>query len=316
MRGGPGGQSGGPQVLARWAPSGAVVPSAAFASAGFHASPIEILAAVGRDHAAAIRIAEVPMRSAFLTATAAFVLAASAPATGQVYGQPYGGSQPAAPYGQYGAPASGAYGAPAPGYGAPPAGYGAPQPGYGSPPQPGYGQPPAGYGPPAGAYGAPAPAYGAPAPAYGSTAAPPQAYNAPPAGGYGANAAAVAQADCSNTGAIVGGLVGALGGGLIGNSVAGHGNKTEGTVLGGVLGGGAGALVGHAHDKHQCDQRGAYWSYGDTVPYRVDNAVAPDPHAAEYVSRGCRLAPATVNGQESRYVRVCPDADGRYRIAG
>jgi phage tail tape-measure protein len=111
-------------------------------------------------------------------------------------------------------------------------------------------------------------------------------------------------------------LIGALAGGVLGSNVAGHGNKTEGTVLGGVAGGGLGAFVGHAHDKHQCDERGAYWSYSDTVPYQVDNAVAPDPRAAEYASRGCRLAPAAANGQEARYVRVCPDADGRYRIIG
>jgi uncharacterized protein YcfJ len=36
-------------------------------------------------------------------------------------------------------------------------------------------------------------------------------------------------------------VVGALGGGLLGNVVAGHGNKTEGTVLGA----GVGAVVGH-----------------------------------------------------------------------
>jgi hypothetical protein len=107
-----------------------------------------------------------------------------------------------------------------------------------------------------------------------------------------------------------------LAGGLLGSNLSSSGNKTENTVLGGLAGGSIGALVGHAHDKHQCDKRGAYWAYADTVPYRVDPAVAPDPNAAQYASQGCRLAPASVNDQETRYVRVCPDPDGRYRIAG
>jgi len=105
---------------------------------------------------------------------------------------------------------------------------------------------------------------------------------------------------CDNTGAIAGGLVGALAGGVLGSNLSHSGNKTEGAVIGGLAGGGLGAVVGHVHDKHQCDQRGAYWSYADTVPYQVDNSVAPDPNAAQYVSRGCRLAPAAVNDQQTR----------------
>jgi hypothetical protein len=116
---------------------------------------------------------------------------------------------------------------------------------------------------------------------------------------------------CGNTGAVAGGVIGALAGGLLGSSVAGYGNRTEGTVVGALAGGGLGAVVGHAHDKHQCDQRGAYWAYADTVPYQAGPAAAPDP----YASQGCRMAPAAVGDQETRYVRVCPDTDGRYRIA-
>jgi phage tail tape-measure protein len=121
---------------------------------------------------------------------------------------------------------------------------------------------------------------------------------------------------CDNTGAIAGGLLGALAGGVLGSNVAGHGNKTGGTVLGGVLGGGLGAAVGHAHDKHQCDSTGAYWSYNDTVPYGADATASADPNAPAYVSRGCRLAPAQVSGSDYRYVRVCPDGTGKYRITG
>jgi hypothetical protein len=120
---------------------------------------------------------------------------------------------------------------------------------------------------------------------------------------------------CDSTGAIAGGLIGALGGGLLGSNLAGHNNKTEGAVLGVLGGAGAGALTGHMVDTHKCDQHGAYWNYADTVPYKVDNSVAADPRAAEYAAQGCRLAPAKVSDQDYRYVRVCPDPEGHYRIA-
>jgi len=232
-----------------------------------------------------------------LAISAALAMAVAGPAAAQ-YGQPYPYGAPYVPVPAYGQqPAAPVYGAPQPGYGQP-APYGAPPPQpYGAAPGT-YGAQP-GYGPPPGTYAAPAP------------------YGAPPAGAYGANTAYAAPVKCDNTGAIAGGLIGALAGGVLGSNVAGHGNKTEGTVLGGLVGGGLGAYVGHAHDKHQCDERGVvYYNYGDTVPYQVDTSAPPDPRTADYVNRGCRMAPAAVEGQDARYVRVCPDADGRYRIVG
>jgi uncharacterized protein YcfJ len=239
-----------------------------------------------------------------LAMTSALALAAAAPAAAQ-YGPSYPYGAPYIPVPAYGQQ-------PNPYYGAPPSGptYGAPQPGYGAPAP--YGGAPGTYGAAPGAY--PPSGYGPPPGAY---APPPAAYGAPPAAAYGANTAyAAAPVKCDNTGAIAGGLIGALAGGVLGSNVAGHGNKTEGTVLGGLVGGGLGAAVGHAHDKHQCDERGVvYYNYGDTLPYQVDSSA--DPRAAEYVNRGCRMAPAAVNNsQEVRYVRVCPDPDGRYRIVG
>lgn len=62
-----------------------------------------------------------------------------------------------------------------------------------------------------------------------------------------------------------------------------------------------------------CDQAGAYWSYGETLPYGTDAAARADPDAAAYVSRGCRLAPAA-SGSDQRYIRVCPDGQGKYRV--
>jgi uncharacterized protein YcfJ len=170
-------------------------------------------------------------------------------------------------------------------------------------------------------YGAYARVYG-PAPVWddhrwADRGPPPPADNGPPAAGaYGANTAYAAPVQCNNNSAVTAGLIGALAGGVLGSNVAGHGNKTGGTVLGALVGGGAGAAIGHANDKYKCDQRGAYWSYNDTVPYQVDSSVYRDDHYADYSRRGCRLAPAPVNSADSRYVRVCPDADGRYRVTG
>ena len=151
---------------------------------------------------------------------------------------------------------------------------------------------------------------------WASAAPAPGEYGAPSAGYYGAPSAYTAPAPCNNNSAVTSGVVGALVGGLLGNSVAKHGGKTGGTVLGALVGGGVGAAVGHAHDVQKCDQRGAYYSYNDTLPYRVSNDVYRDERYSYWQRRGCRLAPAPVNDTEYRYVRVCPDPDGRYRITG
>ena len=157
--------------------------------------------------------------------------------------------------------------------------------------------------------GPPPPGYNGPPPAPG--------YNgAPAAPGYGADTAYTAPIKCNNNSAVTAGLIGALAGGVLGSNVAGHGNKTGGTVLGALVGGGAGAAIGHANDKYKCDQQGAYWSYNDTVPYQVDSNVYRDDRSADYSRRGCRLAPAPVSDADYRYVRVCPDGSGRYRVTG
>ena len=151
------------------------------------------------------------------------------------------------------------------------------------------------------AYVAPAPGY------YGS---------APSAGYYGRDTAyAAPPMRCSSNSTVTAGLLGAIAGGVLGSNVAGRGDRTEGTVLGALVGGGIGAAVGNANDKYKCDQRGAYWSYNDTVPYRIDNNVYRDERYSYYSRRGCRLASAPVQG-DYRYVRVCPDSTGRYRVEG
>ncbi len=153
---------------------------------------------------------------------------------------------------------------------------------------------------------------------------------APSAGAYGSNAAY--DAACRPTGGngnntAIGGLIGALAGAALGSNVAANGRGTEGAVLGAVVGGAIGAGVGNAtnnnnRDRFRCDSRGPYFSYQDTVPYResrFDRRRRSGQYDYSYYNRQrCRLAPAPVDdyGRDYRYVRVCPDRDGRYRITG
>jgi hypothetical protein len=149
--------------------------------------------------------------------------------------------------------------------------------------------------------------YAVPAPGY-----------APAAPYYGANTAYAAPAvRCDNSSTVGAGAIGAIAGALLGSNVAAHGRRTEGAVLGGVVGAGIGAAVGHQHDKYKCDQRGPYFAYDETIPYREDESYRT-PRYAEYQRMRCRLASAPVDsdGRDYRYVRVCPDPDGRYRIVG
>ena len=144
-------------------------------------------------------------------------------------------------------------------------------------------------------------------------------YYAPAAPAYGADTAYVAPApiQCDNRGTVTAGAIGALAGAVLGSQLSASGRHTENAVLGGVLGAGIGAAVGHAHDKYKCDQRGAYFTYNETIPYREGRYYRSDRYS-EYQRMGCRLAPAPVDSYASdyRYVRVCPDPDGRYRIVG
>jgi uncharacterized protein YcfJ len=141
---------------------------------------------------------------------------------------------------------------------------------------------------------------------------------APSAGYYSSNASATT-VRCNNNSTITAGAIGALVGGVLGSNVAARNAKTEGTVLGAVLGGALGASVGRANDKYKCDSRGPYFTYNETVPYRESSRYRYGSYDASYYTRQrCRLAPAPVDAYASdyRYVRVCPDAEGRYRIVG
>jgi hypothetical protein len=148
-----------------------------------------------------------------------------------------------------------------------------------------------------------------------------QAYGvapAPYAGAYGYNASANVR--CDTTGSTVGaGALGAIAGAILGSQVSGHGARTEGSVLGAVVGGGIGAAIGNANAKYKCDNRGPYFTYNETRPYRESRAWRYGSNDYSYYQRmRCRLAPAPVDeyGRDYRYVRVCPDESGRYRITG
>jgi hypothetical protein len=107
---------------------------------------------------------------------------------------------------------------------------------------------------------------------------------------------------------------------VAGSNLAARNAKPEGTVLGALVGAGVGASIGNASAKSRCDANGQYWTRDDTVAYRESSryrASSRDDYSN--YSRRCRLAPAETdyNGRvETRYVRVCPDGSGRYRIQG
>ncbi|MGH6965761.1 MAG: glycine zipper domain-containing protein [Phenylobacterium sp.] len=144
---------------------------------------------------------------------------------------------------------------------------------------------------------------------------------APAAGYYGRDTAYTAAAGCrsNNSSSVAGGIIGALAGAALGSNVAANGRGTEGAVLGAVVGGGIGAAVGHANDKYRCDSYGPYYSYNDTIPYREAREYRSGRYDYAYYNRQrCRLAAAPIDryGEDYRYVRVCPDRQGRYRITG
>jgi hypothetical protein len=116
----------------------------------------------------------------------------------------------------------------------------------------------------------------------------------------------------ARNGSVTGGVIGALAGAAIGSNVAARNARTEGAVLGGLVGGALGAGIGNSAAR--CDSDGYYYGRNQTVAYR-DDWGSSDP----YMRRGCRLAPApayTDGVVDYRYVRVCPDRRGRYRITG
>lgn len=160
----------------------------------------------------------------------------------------------------------------------------------------------------------------------------PYAYYPPVAGYYGTDASASVGYDryrdspCErrrDNRTAAGLIIGALAGAAIGSNVAATDVQTEGAVLGAVIGGGLGASIGR--DTARCDRYGYWYGRDQTIPYREaryyrDRRARSGRYDYSYYERrGCRLAaaPAEYAGRvEYRYVRVCPDSRGRYRITG
>lgn len=142
-------------------------------------------------------------------------------------------------------------------------------------------------------------------------------YDAPAAGYYGRDTAYVTDCRSNNNSAVAAGVIGAIAGAALGSNIAAGGVRTEGAVLGGVVGAGIGAAVGHAHDRYKCDARGPYFSYSETIPYR-EAAGYGSGRYQDWSRMRCRLAAAPIDrdARDYRYVRVCPDGQGRYRITG
>lgn len=142
----------------------------------------------------------------------------------------------------------------------------------------------------------------------------------PPYAGYYGRPASASAIPCNrNSSTVAGGLIGALAGAVLGSQIAGRGDRTEGAVLGGVAGAVVGGAVGNANDRYKCDSRGPYFTYSETVPYREGRRRYSSAYDYGYYERQrCRLAAAPVDayGRDVRYVRVCPDSEGRYRITG
>lgn len=146
----------------------------------------------------------------------------------------------------------------------------------------------------------------------------PYSYNPYYAGAYGANSAYTGAVPCSTTSSSTNlSVLSALAQAALGGSVSSS-NVVNQAIMGAVV---DNALGRQSKYTARCDSRGYYYSYNQTQPYREGyydaygtwHATAPAP---QYAS--CRLAPAPTDayGQTYRYVRVCPDSSGRYRITG
>lgn len=135
------------------------------------------------------------------------------------------------------------------------------------------------------------------------------------------------------------GIVGATVGAVAGSQIASRGNRTEGSLLGGLLGAVVGSSMGRSTATcapgtprvdyevpppppppvyqrdygYREDRRNDGYDYYREYPESYDRG-----YRAPASDDGCRLAESQVrmpDGRtESRFVRTCPDDNGRYRI--
>ena len=144
-----------------------------------------------------------------------------------------------------------------------------------------------------------------------------------------------------------GGLAGAGIGAAIGSGVSGRGAKTEGAVLGGLLGAVIGSNIGKnsaactpgtppppppppaynqgaynqppeadRYDPYYSDSR--YDDRRDGYSYESERSYTVTQDQARADANGCTLAESPIylpDGRvQKRFVRVCPDAQGRYQV--
>ena len=142
----------------------------------------------------------------------------------------------------------------------------------------------------------------------------------PPPPGPGREACAEARADAKSS-RVGGTILGAIIGGALGSNIAASGHRNDGTLLGAAVGGAIGNKAGGNTKAGAyaaaCDHDGSYYTYDQTYPYREGRNWVPrgERPTRYYIDNRCRLAPAQTDTGEYRYVRVCPDRDGRYRLA-
>jgi uncharacterized protein YcfJ len=103
-----------------------------------------------------------------------------------------------------------------------------------------------------------------------------------------ASTAAEARSGCeayAHNRRVTGTVVGALGGGLLGSAVAGHGSKGTGALVGAGLG----AVVGNQLSRTSCD----HYAYRRTRHrYARTRTYAPSPYAGAYGQNASAYAPA------------------------
>ncbi len=157
------------------------------------------------------------------------------------------------------------------------------------------------------------------------------AYYGPGPGYYGSGPGYAPADYCvqqrQHTGATVfGGLAGAA---IGSNMAAHHGGRTGGALLGAL----AGAMIGHqigvenSPPPAQCTARydgppppGADRDYDERRADADESDRLPPPPRGDAGAStdGCRLADSPIHmpdgSTEQRYVRVCPDGNGRYRV--
>ncbi|HYG25753.1 MAG TPA: hypothetical protein VD906_02490 [Caulobacteraceae bacterium] len=140
---------------------------------------------------------------------------------------------------------------------------------------------------------------------------------APYAGGYSVNASYGVATPCvgATGGLNMGALSVAANAALAGKTLSGT-TEVNRAVLGAVV---DHALGARSIASSQCDANGYFYTFEQTQPYREGYYDAQGRWVVGVTGAyaNCRLAPAPTDATAStwRFVKVCPDASGRFRIS-